>query len=144
MREVLVHWGMCVRRMLTAAAVTGTFVAALLHVGAATASDEIEAVAASPLRGLVITADDLPYDAQGVPTTTGLPVGRAPQRELTASDLEAFDRLKAERDRVTESSRDVRRLHLIQERMTDATAPARMDSGDPDPDRLMSRDWGQR
>lgn len=89
------------------------------------------------VEGYAIEADQLQRDASGRPTLGDLPGVRAarPVDPAHQQDLEA---LKAERDQVVGSARAARRKIVPPDPPSDALAPTRMDSGDPDPDRVQA------
>jgi len=63
-------------------------------------------------------------------------VGIRPPRTVPEADTAALRSLTAERDRVAASARAARGKRRIPALPADDVSPSRMDSGDPDPDRL--------
>jgi len=118
--------------MLTAVVVTGRLRNGL-SVPAPAAADVLST---APARGVVISAEELPRDPSG-----GILVDRledvVPQRAVPEDSAVQRHALEAERDRLFSVSSDDAAPDTIPPLPDDEIGPARMDSGDPDPDRLQ-------
>jgi hypothetical protein len=89
----------------------------------------------APLQGLNVGDEDLPFDAAGRPIVEGVP-GVLPARQIPQAARDDLLPLEEERDRVLDAARAVRGGTAIPPLPGDVNAPAAVDSGGTDPDRL--------
>ena len=89
----------------------------------------------APLQGLNVGDDDLPFDATGRPIVEGVP-GVLPARQIPPAARDDLLPLEEERDRVLDAARAGRDATAIPPFPDDVNAPAAVDSGGEDPDRL--------
>jgi hypothetical protein len=88
------------------------------------------------LRGADIGDEQLPLDAAGRPNVDALP-GVLPPRQVPQAARDDLSPLEEERDRVLDAARAARISTTIPPLPGDVHAPAPLDSGAADPDRLL-------
>ena len=89
----------------------------------------------APLQGLNVGDEDLPFDATGRPIVEGVP-GVLPGRQIPQAARDDLLPLEEERERVLDAARAMRGATAIPPLPGDVNAPAAVDSGGGDPDRL--------
>ena len=92
---------------------------------------------ASVLPGLIIEFDQIEIDAAGRVRDEALP-GARPRSPLSAAVRQRVDALRARREAVGVRSAVGAAFSPLEPLPGDGDAPPRLDSGDPDPDRLRS------
>ena len=111
--------------------------ASLVLSGAAARADDDAATAAFSLQGAVVSPEDLPLDAEGRSALDGRPIAGVAARNIAPVGLAR-----------EQEALEVRRAEIAAGQLADDAAvrvapavdglPARLDRGDPDPDRQLT------